>query len=534
MRHGPWWILFAVALAAGCAQVGDITGGPKDEQAPILVAADPPHLSTRYNGRSIVLTFNERITLDRVRDRLLVSPPLDVWPNVRVSGPKTITIDLNAPLRPNTTYSFGIGEAVKDLSEGNVAGGLVYVISTGDVVDSLYVHGRVTDAYSGAPAKEVLVMLHDAADTTTVRKSRPAYATRTDAEGLFALRYLKAGNYRLYALQDQNANYRFDLPNEEIAFLDAPIAVDASDTLPTPQLLRMFREVGPVQLVRETKVMPDGALRLILARSADSIRVRDIARTGGTLLWRAEWLAQRDTVLLWPSDTTLLAQGRYAVQVDGQDLDTLRYRRVEKMPFHLAVKATTEERDEEALVHLHAARPIVSFDTARFVLERDSLPLPFTVEQDSIDSRSLRLRAPLPPGGSAKLTLLPKAIRDIYDGYNDTLRSGLGRAAEGSTGNLRVRLESTEEHRGPFLLQLTDAQGRTVREVAVAAGGAEVIWQRLTPGNHGLRLIEDDNGNGRWDPGALDAGLQPERVHRHGDPINVRAGWDLTIDWKLE
>ncbi|MCW5899958.1 MAG: Ig-like domain-containing protein [Flavobacteriales bacterium] len=534
MRSDIWTPLLVAALAAGCAQVGDITGGAKDEEPPKLVAAEPPHLSTRFTGRRIALHFDERITLDRVRDRLLVSPPLDVWPNVRVSGPRSVTIDLNAPLRTGTTYIFGIGEAVKDLSEGNVAGGLAYVVSTGDVVDSLVVAGRVVDAFTGAGRKEVLVLLHDEADTSTVRTARPTYATRTDAEGRFLLRHLRAGSYRLHALQDMNGNYRYDLPNEEIAFLGPPIAVDPLDTLPEFHLLRMFREAGPVQLVRESKVLADGALRLILARPAEELRVRDVARTGGQLTWRPEWSRGRDTVLLWPSDTTLLGEGRYAVSIDGQDLDTLRYRRVEKMPFNPDLQAIVREDDEGVLVRLHATRPIAAFDRARFLVERDSLPLPFDLYQDSTDVRTMVLRVSLPLGASAALTVLPKGIRDIYGGHNDTLRTGLGRAAEGGTGNLRVRLDTPEGAAGPFMLQLLDAQGRTVREQRIARGGGPVGWERISPGNHGLRLIADDNGNGRWDTGVLDEAIQPERVWQHGTAINVRAGWDLTIDWKLE
>ncbi len=61
-----------------------------------------------------------------------------------------------------------------------------------------------------------------------------------------------------------------------------------------------------------------------------------------------------------------------------------------------------------------------------------------------------------------------------------------------------------------------------------------MTWERLTPGNHSLRMILDRNGNGRWDSGDLDVGVQPEVVIAHGETINVRAAWDLAIDLKLE
>jgi hypothetical protein len=532
MRPAP---LIAIALFfAACAQVGNITGGDKDETPPKLIGADPPHLSTHFTGRRIVLQFDERIQLDRVRDRMLVSPPLDVQPDVRITGARNVTIDLNAPLKPNTTYSFGIGEAVKDLTEGNPAKGLVHVISTGSFVDSLVVAGVVTNAFTGEPEKEVLVMLHAMDDTTTVRTGRPAYAGRSDAEGRFVLRHLRQGSYRPYALRDKNANYRFDLPNEEIAFLDAPVQAMLEDSLLVVHDLRLFAERGKVQQVRGSNVTADGALRLVLAKPAEDLVLRDVARTGGLLSWRTEWNLDRDTVLCWPSDTTELREGRYEVRIDGTVTDSVRYRPVQRMPFHTGLRPQVREEAGGAVVRIRAARPLVSLDTTRITLVQDSIPLSFTATLDPAAPRTLLIRTDIAPGGSASLTMLPKAVRDIYAGSNDTLRTGVGRAAEQSTGTLRIKLAPGEGVQGPFILQLLDMQGRVVREAYPPPEGGTVTWERLGPGNHTLRLIADANANGRWDTGDLDSGLQPEQVWRYEGTLNVRAAWDLGIDWVLK
>ena len=64
--------------------------------------------------------------------------------------------------------------------------------------------------------------------------------------------------------------------------------------------------------------------------------------------------------------------------------------------------------------------------------------------------------------------------------------------------------------------------------------GDPVKWERLAPGNHTLRLIADTNDSGAWDPGAWTERKQPEQVWHHGETINVRAAWDVVIDWKLD
>ncbi|MDX9750632.1 MAG: hypothetical protein RBT71_06090, partial [Flavobacteriales bacterium] len=347
------------------------------------------------------------------------------------------------------------------------------------------------------------------------------------------LAHLRPGPYALYALLDQNANYRYDLPNEEVAFADSVALHVPGDSLPAPHLLRLFREAGPAQLVREARVTPHMAWQLVLARPARSLALRDVAREGGSLTWAMEWGAERDSVLLWPSDTTLLEEGRYEIDVDGIVLDTLRYRRTGRPAFFNELRAVPLETPQGARLKVVSARPLAAIDAERFHLTLDSMPLPFTVVRDSAHARTFHVHADVPPGATAELTVLPKAVRDALGGHNDTLRARLGRAAEGALGALQVRLAVDSGITAPLLLQLLDAQGRMVREARSATTDLRVAWDLLQPGNHGLRLIEDRNGNGRWDTGDLDAARQPERVWAHPDPVNVRAAWDLLVEWSV-
>ncbi len=532
MRAKAWFIP-PILIFAACAQVGELTGGEKDTTAPLLVRSIPPQASTGFKGDRILLEFDERIQLDRVRDRLLVSPPLAAAPTVRLAGARSVEIILNAPLSEDRTYTFSIGEAVKDLTEGNQAAGLDLVFSTGSVLDSLTLVGSVLNAFSGVEEKSILVVAYAKGDTISFRSGKPLYATRTDQLGQFALRHLRAGSYDLLALRDQNTNYRYDLPNEEIAFLDGPVEAAPFDSSIATHVLRLFVEPSAVQRVREYRVEPDGALRVILALPGERAKVRDITRTGGLLLWSPEWNAQRDTLLLWPSDTTALKDGQYELAVDGVVHDTLRYRPMGRMPFHTTIRSRTIDEGKEAFVQMIASRPIADIDTTRWSLTMDSIAVPFTVVRDSMDQRTLRIYSKLLAGDNARSVLYPKAIRDIYGGTNDTLTISFGRAAEKATGRLRVTVKSRSTAQGPLILALIDGQGRAVRTSSLPLGAGEVAWERIQPGIYQIRCIEDANDNGRWDAGILAMGRSPEVVWRHPDPVNVRAGWDLHVDWEL-
>ena len=359
MRH-PGVLFGVLALMGSCASVQQITGGEQDRTPPTLVSASPADRSTGFNAKAIRLEFNERIQLERVRDRLLISPPLSAAPDVRMAGPRSVEIGLNAPLEPNTTYTFNLGESVKDLTEGNAAASSTYVISTGTTLDSALVQGKIVNAFSGAVEKDMIIGLYSLNDTASFRTGRPAYMTRSDVAGLFTIANLPHRTYSIFALRDKNANYRYDLPNEEIALLDSSLTLHPADTAALSIDLRAFLPASAQQLVRTYSVIPNGALELVLARGTDSIVVRDVAREGGTLQWRPEFAPTRDTVLLWPSDTTLLDQGSYEISLNGTALDTIRYRPTKRMPFHTGLVASLIEQAGGSRIRIRSARPIAS------------------------------------------------------------------------------------------------------------------------------------------------------------------------------
>jgi uncharacterized protein (DUF2141 family) len=525
-------LLLAALLAASCAQVREISGGERDTRGPVLVSSLPAPGTVRFQGQRILLRFDERVQLVRLREGLFVSPPLPSKPALRVLRGHDVEIDLGGPLLPGTTYTLGLGEAIQDITEGNPAATGDFVLSTGEHLDSLAIKGSVRNALTGEPEKDLLVMAYGAADTASFRNGMPQYLSRTGGDGSFVLSHLRTGSYRIAAVRDRNGNRRFDLPEEPIAFAPGPIEALPVDSAPAIGL-QAFQEQARQQALRAASVTDDRAWRLVLALGSRQWGLRDAARTGGALSWRAERNATGDSLLLWPSDTTALTDGAYELTVDGRVLDTLRYRPLRSMPYNTGLRAIQTETADGLLVRLEASRPLARFDTARMALLADSLPVRFIVQRDSC-LRCLDLLTDLMPGTSARLTLLPKAVHDIYGGFNDTLRMGIGRAAATAWGRLRLELSAQPAAPAPLVVQLLDAQGRVVREARLGAEGGRADWEKLVPGNHRIRVIVDANANGRWDTGDYGAQRQPETVRYMKDTVNVRAGWDLSLTWEME
>jgi hypothetical protein len=437
-------------------------------------------------------------------------------------------VELQSPLLPDRTYTFSIGEAIKDLTEGNQALGLDLVFATGNALDSLSISGTVVDAFSGLPAKDALVLAYPVGGDSAFVTGRPTYTTRSSADGRFRLQHLRDEEYQVRALLDKNANYRYDLPSESIAFRSDPIRATWADSTQTTVELFLFQEAATTQRIVDQRVKADGQWMIALALEARTVEVQDLARTGGILQWRSLWNSRRDTVELWPSDTMALREGMYRLVVDGIALDTLPYRPLQRMPFHTGISLTGT--GEEADLLLRATRPLAGIDSSRFLLVLDSLERAVQVTLSTTDPFTIEVRTALPSDSKATLTILPKAVRDLYDGSNDTVRIALQRRGEKELGTMRIRFQQDSTAQGVRLVHLLDGSGKVLREARVEHGQTEVVWERLVPASCTLRVISDRNSNGRWDPGALSDYRQPERVYTYDKPLQVRAAWDVRVD----
>lgn len=521
---GPCMLLLA-AIATGCAQVREPQGGAKDGAGPILKETLPPNGTVRFSGSRILLRFNERVKLDRVQERLLISPPLAQAPEVHMGRGDEVVIEWKGALDANTTYVFNIGDAVVDITENNPAAGLAYVLSTGDHIDSASVQGVLTDAFTGAAVPRTLVLAYAVGDTVKPLLHRPSFFTRTDSAGRFRIAYMRPGSYHLAALNDRNANYRYDLPNEEIAFLDSTIVAGDDRSF----ALRLFRELPATQQLTEMRVMDDRSWRLVLAKHSDSLSIRQIDRVDDPLTWSPEWNTTRDTVQLWPSDTTLLVGQRFELAERGAVFDTITYRPMKRMPFHVGLEGKV---GAEGGLELMATRPLAAFDSTKAVFVVDSATVPFRGMILAEHPRRFRVEVTVPKDGTAKLLLLPGAFTDIYNGTHDTLVFTWGSRTPPAVGRLRLKLrtDSLVQLSGPFLLQLIPAQG-SVRELRIDQLPANPSWSDLPAGEYRLKLVEDRNGDGRWTTGRLETGLQPERVHVDPAKVSLRSGWEMEVEW---
>lgn len=390
--------LLTASMAAGimgCASMGSPGGGLYDEDPPELRTVDPADGSTNFNKQKITLRFNENVKLDKVIDKMTISPPQKKMPVV-MSNAKTVTIELLDTLKENTTYSIDLADAVQDNNEGNPMESLSLLFTTGDHIDSLQISGHllnaedlepITGAYvgifkmkdaEGNPCMYDSVTAESLGDSIFVKYPFER-AGKTDALGAFKIMGCAPGAYKVYALIDGNTNYVYDMLTEDIAFLDSLVIpsmrpserpdttwidsmtidtikmVPCIDYQPSDLLLRSFNE-GRVTRYLDDCSRPDSlhiAIRMAAwmpERPEITFLLEDSANIAGDSVLVCEGNLTNDTLSYWIRDSLLYCQDTLQFTLSYLFTDSLSLDVVRTDTMQLvkpAVKATANDKDSK-------------------------------------------------------------------------------------------------------------------------------------------------------------------------------------------
>lgn len=212
----PFYLLVFLLLVS-CAKMGQPDGGWFDETPPKVIGALPADGTVNVNQKKINIYFDEFIKLDNPSEKVVVSPPQLEQPEIKGAG-RRIQISLVDSLKANTTYTIDFSDAISDNNEGNPMGNYTYSFSTGAAIDTMEVSGHVLESENLEPVKGILVGLYADHADSAFRTKPMLRVSRTDSRGRFVIKGVAPGSYRIYALQDQDGDYKFSQKSEKIAF----------------------------------------------------------------------------------------------------------------------------------------------------------------------------------------------------------------------------------------------------------------------------------------------------------------------------
>ena len=533
-RFASFLFLFLIAAAFWqCARRGSPTGGPKDIFPPRLVKTEPDSMTVNFKAKRIRLYFDEYIKLDDIQNQLIVSPPLKYQPEIKPQGAasKYLEFKFKDTLRENTTYTINFGQSVQDNNEGNPSSFLTYVFSTGDYIDSLQVAGVVKDAFNRESDGFISVMLYEidtAYTDSTIFKRPPNYITNTlDSTVIFRLKNLKEGQYKLFALKDEAKNNVFDQNVDKIAFLEDTLSLPLDTTF----LLTLFKEV-PNYSMAVPSLAAKNRVQFGYFGDASGVEIRPLNPLPDTVGVKILKERDRDTLNYWFTPFEMDSIVFLAINERAKVIDTftVKDRKIgmDSLQLNPSENGTLNFTDP---FYIGANTPLTALDTTKIsMMDQDSTAVAFTIALDTIENK-VDFNFEVEPNQNYQIEMLPGAITDFFKETNDTLSYNLSTPSYADLGNLNFNIEA-DSTAYPLLVELTDEQGLVEREAKVTKPGP-VEFNNMEPANYFIRIIYDENGNGKWDTGDFLKKRQPERVSYYPDTLEIRANWELEETFRL-
>ena len=256
-------------LVGSCARMGSPDGGWYDDTPPYVVSSTPQDKGTGVTGKRVAIYFNEYIKLENAQEKVIVSPPQLEIPDIKDGG-KRIIVNLKDTLKENTTYTIDFSDAISDNNEGNPMGNYTFSFSTGQEIDTLQVAGYVLDAQNLEPIKGILVGLYDDLSDTIFKHKPMIRISRTDSRGHFVIKGVAAGTYRVYALQDADADFIYNQKSEMVAFSHATFEPSWKPDTRQDTIWRDSLHIDKILRVPYTHFLPDDVALLAFTPIQDN------------------------------------------------------------------------------------------------------------------------------------------------------------------------------------------------------------------------------------------------------------------------
>lgn len=563
-----------ICILPRCAKIVTPTGGPKDTLAPVLVRSNPAMNALNFKGNKITLTFNEIVQLKDIQKKLAVSPPMIKKPELLQRG-KNVEIRFKDTLKDNTTYTIYFADAIVDNNENNPLNNFEFAFATGSSIDSLTLSGEIKNAFTLLPEENVFIMLYKNQNDSTPIKQLPQYLTRSNKHGLFFFKNLQSCDYKIFALKDNNSNYKFDQVNEDIAFqnenikkemLKSPSLIDTSRHAVRDVNLLMFKESNRIQARLGFSRSKRRKLALTFTKKTEGqVLLTPLNFKVDNKWYLTETNRSKDSLIYWITNDKVNALDTLAFQISYLKTDSLQRLKpkLDTLKFIYTEREVTKKRKRdkdkpEKKVYLKVTSNIKNSQIAKPNKPFEfTFPIPLKnideslisvtnlkdsskignikLEKDSINPRLLRFKHVWEPDILYKLEAFPGAFISLDSIANDTVKIQFKGANPDNFGVLNFNLLN---FKNAAIIELLNENKSQVIERLMVKPDEKVTLSFIDPGKYTLRFIEDANLNGEWDTGWYLKKIQPERIYYYNEGktkgiLTVRANWEneITFDF---
>ncbi|MBR9859890.1 Ig-like domain-containing protein [bacterium] len=507
MKH----YLFFVIFLLGCATVKPPDGGPEDTIAPKVVSTFPDSAQTNISPRTIEIEFDEFIKTKDANKLLIISPNPSTPPKYSIKK-KSLIIEFQEDLIPNSTYNVMINGAVVDNNAGNPVSNYQLTFSTGAYIDSLSYTGVVIDAFSKQACDHCMLYMYRNLNDSLPLIGRPDYVANTSGSGRAEIKFLPKDTFMVYALHDENKNLKVE--HGELISLGKMSITDDSMSLDTFYIFPFRSNKKPI--AKQVKVSYPGVFKLAFE---DPLYIKDqsfklINKAGDTFNQDYKLNLSKDTL----TSFIPLARVDSSELVFLYDTHSYSYFYAPKVP---PTKGAKYKAIQSALntIRIQSKQAIDTVNFQKIRLKVDTTEI--NIDSSKVIENEVFIY--FSKTGNYKLILEQGAIKDINGTVSapDTLILP-DRSSEFTVFTLNVDLPDSNN----YILQVLKSD-KVIEQIPFTSSFNKT-YNSLTAGKYRIRIITDGNNNGIWDPGDFILGVESESIFL-SEQIELRANWDKEL-----
>ena len=479
----------------------------------------------------------------------------------------------------NFSYSFSTGEAIDTME----VSGTVLEASNLEPIKGIQV-GLYKDLADSA-------FISKPFDRVSRTDSRGRFSIRGVAPGKYRIYVLKDGNQN-YLFDSKSEMIAFSdsiiIPSsmpatrQDTIWKDS-LTVDTIKTvkytryLPDDIMLRAFKEENTRQYLVKSQRDKLNHFILTFSAKADTLPTLKGLNFDEKDAFVVETTDRNDSICYWIKDSLLYEMDTLAIQMDYLYTDTLDRLVPKTDTLYLANKVSREKRQQLAQAEaekkekerkklekkgktiepektkflamkvdapssfdiyknilLNFEEPIVSVDTAAIHMEVkvDTLweKTPFLFQADSIIPRQYEILAEWEPEKEYRLKIDSAAIVGLYGLHTDKVEQTVKVKKLDEYGTLLLNIVGAGKG---AIVELLDNAGKVLRTQPVNEEGMADFYYLNPNTKYYIRLFVDRNGNGVWDTGNFQEGVQPEEVYYFPKVWEMRANFEFEETWDI-
>lgn len=427
---------------------------------------------------------------------------------------------------------------------------------------------------------------------STLLKVQPAAIARAENNGIFIAQNLKPIDYVVYAIEDANGNFSYEPGTDKVGFLEGVYnPSDLPDFLAWYDTTRMYMTAEPQLYIRmfmdqqfkrqnlaeqkrplQHKIelyfnAPYPQIDSLFLDGIDSANIITEYVTPGrdtinlwlnvpgeelpdTITGRITYMKHDSINRLIPATDKLKLFWKYFEskeeerEREKQERDRQRAEEAGETytppakpnPFKYNLSARGEINPENN-VSISFDYPLVKVDSSRISLLRlgegeDVYRVRYGLERDSADIRKWVISAAWMPEQKYSLVIPDSVFVDVAGQSNDSIKAEFSVLSPDKFATLTMNVRGKTDS-SIYILQLLNEKNTLLQEKKYVKGGTHK-FSYISPGEVKLRVIEDVNGNGKWDTGDLIVHREPERVEIYvpdngNELITMKVNWDIEI-----